>query len=287
MADYCIVTSKKPISDTQQFVITKNINYSKLVKLGQRGIELKIKDRKGLKALRRRFSSELDFNIVTELDRNKSLLLADMDGTILNEECIDELAFLIGRGEEVQQITRKAMTENLSFDWALRERLQMLKGTSMDVLISCLKEKINIRSGAKILFKTFNKLLGKTAIVSGGFTFFSEAISKEISSDFNYANVLEIKENKLTGNVIGSILNGEKKSEILKNLCMKMNIDQSRTLAIGDGNNDISMISMAGLGIAFNGSKALNKSAKIVLKNSDLSAILYLLGIREEQFVYR
>ena len=152
MADYCIVTSKKPISDTQQFVITKNINYSKLIKLGQCGIELKIKDRQGLETLRQRFSSELDFNIVTELDRNKSLLLADMDGTILNEECIDELAFLIGRGEEVQHITRKAMTENLSFDWALRERLQILKGTSMDVLIACLKEKINIRPEAKILF---------------------------------------------------------------------------------------------------------------------------------------
>ena len=285
MVNYCIATSSQPISDSLIRSIAENITFNKLVRLGKCGIELQTNESHDIKLLRKKFSSKLDFNVVTKSDRKKSLLLADMDGTILKEECIDQIAFLVGKGLEVQEITRKAMTEDLNFNWALSQRLQILKGTRIDILYNCLKEQINIRPGAKILFRTFKKLLGKTAIVSGGFTFFTEAIGKEISADFNYANILEFEENRLTGNIIGPVLNGERKGQILTNLCKTLNIDHSKSLAVGDGNNDINMVSIAGLGVAFQGSKKLNKRAKIILENSNLSAILYLLGIREEQFV--
>ncbi|OUX42654.1 phosphoserine phosphatase SerB [bacterium TMED277] len=285
MVNYCIVTSGQPISDNLIRSIVEDINFNKLIRLGECGVELQMNGNYNIELLRKKFYSNLDFNIVTKSDRKKSLLLADLDGTILKEECIDQMAFLVGKGPEVQEITRKAMTEDLSFNWALSQRLRMLKGTSIDILYNCLKNQINIRPGTKILFRTFKKLLGKTAIVSGGFTFFTEAISKEITADFNYANTLEFEKNRLTGNTIGPVLNGEMKGQILKNLCETLNIDHSKSLAVGDGNNDINMVSLAGLGVAFNGSEKLKKRTKIILENSNLSAILYLLGIREEQFV--
>ena len=285
MVKYCVVTSSYPISDSLIRSIVEDIKFNKLVRLGECGVELQTNGGQDIELLRQKFSSKLDFNIVTKLDRKKSLLLADLDGTILEEECIDQIAFLVGKGQQVQEITRKAMTENMSFNWALSKRLQMLKGTSIEILYNCLKDQINLRPGTKILFRTFKKLLGKTAIVSGGFTFFSEAIGKDISADFNYANILEFEKNRLTGNTIGPVLNAERKGHILTSLCKKLNIDHSRSLAVGDGNNDINMISSAGLGVAFHGSKKLKKRAKIILENSNLSAILYLLGIREEQFV--
>ncbi len=285
MVNYCIVTSSRPISDSLIRSIVQDIKFKKLVRLGECGIELQTNGSQYLELFRQKFSSKLDFNIVTKSDRKKSLLLADMDGTILKEECIDQIAFLVGKGYEVQEITRKAMTENLSFNRALSERLRILKGTSIDILHNCLLNQINIRPGTKILFRTFKKLLGKTAIVSGGFTYFTEAIGKEVSADFNYANVLEFEKNRLTGNIIGPVINAKRKGQILTRLCKTLNIDYSKSLAIGDGNNDINMVSLAGLGVAFQGTNKLNKRAKIILENSDLSAILYLLGIREEQFV--
>ena len=285
MVSYCIATSNQPIPNSLIRSIVENLKCRKLIRLGDSGIEFQINESFDLEFLRLKFSSKLDFNIITKSERKKCLLLADMDGTILKDECIDQIAFLVGKGKEVHEITRKAMKEDLSFDSALRQRLQMLKGTSVDILQKCLKDSITIRPGAKTLFSTFKKLLGKTAIVSGGFTFFSEAISKELSVDFNYANILEFNQNKLTGGIIGPVLNAKRKGLILANLCEKLNIDHSKSLAVGDGNNDINMVSLAGLGVAFKGSAKLRKKAKIILENSNLSAILYLLGIREEQFV--
>ena len=162
----------------------------------------------------------------------------------------------------------------------------MLKGTELEVLEHCLSKKINVRPGAAVLFKTFKKHFGKTAILSGGFTYFSDHIQKELEADFSFANVLEYKEGRLTGKALGTIVNAEKKLELMKQLIARQGKNSSKVVAVGDGNNDIRMISESGVGISFKGSDHLNLSAKHVLKNSDISAILYLLGLREEQFVY-
>ena len=214
------------------------------------------------------------------------LLASDMDGTILEEECIDEIADLVGKGSEVRSITAQAMKEGLNFDESLQKRLALLKGTELEVLEHCLSKKINFRPGAVTLFKTFKKYFGKTAILSGGFTYFSDHIQKELEADFSFANVLEYKEGRLTGKALGTIVNAEKKLELMKQLIARQGKNNSRVVAVGDGNNDVRMISEAGVGISFKGSDHLNLSAKHVLKNSDISAILYLLGLREEQFVY-
>ena len=209
-----------------------------------------------------------------------------MDGTILQEECIDEIADLVGKGLEVRSITAQSMKEGLNFEEALQRRLALLRGTELKVLEHCLSKKINVRPGAVTLFRTFKKHFGKTAILSGGFTYFSDHIQRELEADFSFANVLEYKEGRLTGKATGTIVNAEKKLELMKQLIARQGKNSSQVVAVGDGNNDIKMISESGVGISFKGSNHLNLSAKHVLKNSDISAILYLLGLREEQFVY-
>ena len=147
-------------------------------------------------------------------------------------------------------------------------------------------KRINIRDGAKVLFKTFKKHFGDTAILSGGFTFFSDRIQRELKADFSFANVLEFKNNRLTGKILGSIVNSEKKTELMKQLSARQGKNISNAVAVGDGNNDIAMISESHMGVSFRGGDLVNLSAKHVLKNSNISAILYLLGLREDQFVY-
>ena len=231
-------------------------------------------------------SKNIDINFLTEDDRRVHLLASDMDGTILEEECIDEIADLVGKGSEVKSITALAMKEGLNFEEALQRRLAFLRGTELEVLEHCLSKKINVRPGASVLFKTFKKHFGKTAILSGGFTYFADHIQKKLGADFSFANVLVYKEGCLTGKALGTIINAEKKLELMKQLIARQGKNSSKVVAVGDGNNDIKMISESGVGISFKGSDHLNLSAKHVLKNSDISAILYLLGLREEQFVY-
>ena len=138
----------------------------------------------------------------------------------------------------------------------------------------------------RFFLKRLKNNFGKTAILSGGFTYFADHIQKKLGADFSFANVLEHKGGCLTGKALGTIVNAEKKLELMKQLIALQGKNSSKVVAIGDGNNDIRMISESGVGISFKGSDHLNLSAKHVLKNSDISAILYLLGLREEQFVY-
>jgi phosphoserine phosphatase len=196
------------------------------------------------------------------------------------------IAELVGKGSEVKNITTLAMREGLNFESALERRLAIIKGTGIEVLEKCMAKRINIRRGADVLFKTFKKHLGETAILSGGFTFFADRVQKKLKADFSFANVLEFKKNRLTGKTLGSTINSEKKTELMKQLSARQGKNTSNVVAVGDGNNDMGMISEARVGISFKGSRQLNLTAKHVLKNSDISAILYLLGLREDQFVY-
>ena len=193
---------------------------------------------------------------------------------------------LLVKEPEVKKITALAMKEGLNFEEALERRLALIKGTEIEVLEKCMAKRINIRCGAKVLFKTFKKHFGETAILSGGFTFFSDRIQRELKADFSFANVLEFKNNRLTGKILGSIVNSEKKAELMKQLSARQGKNISNAVAVGDGNNDIAMISESHMGISFRGGDQVNLSAKHVLKNSNISAILHLLGLREDQFVY-
>ena len=286
MLNFCVVTSRKEIPPSEINFLKSHLKAERVDILGSCGVQFQVQAEMTTDELYLERSKNIDINFITEEERSVHLLASDMDGTILEEECIDEIADLVGKGSEVRSITALAMQEGLNFEEALQRRLAFLRGTELEVLEHCLSKKINIRPGAAVLFKTFKKHFGKTAILSGGFTYFSDHIQKELEADFSFANVLEYKEGRLTGKAIGTIVNAEKKLELMKQLIARQGKNSSKVVAVGDGNNDIKMISESGVGISFKGSDHLNLSAKHVLKNSDISAILYLLGLREEQFVY-
>ena len=286
MQNFCVVTSHKEIPTSEIAFLKNYLNAERVDVLGSCGVQFQVHPENITKELGLERSKKIDINFITEDERSVYLLASDMDGTILEEECIDEIADLVGKGSEVRSITAQAMQEGLNFEEALQKRLALLKGTKLEVLEYCLSKKINVRPGASVLFKTFKKHFGKTAILSGGFTYFADHIQKKLGADFSFANVLEYKGGRLTGKALGTIVNAEKKLELMKQLIARQGKNSSKVVAVGDGNNDIKMISESGVGISFKGSKDLNFSAKHVLKNSDISAILYLLGLREEQFVY-
>ena len=286
MLNFCVVTSHKEILASEIALLKNHLNAKKVDVLGSCGVQFQVDPENITEELKLKRSKKIDINFITEDERSVNLLASDMDGTILEEECIDEIADLVGKGSEVRSITAQAMKEGLNFDESLQKRLALLKGTELEVLEHCLSKKINVRPGAAVLFKTFKKHFGKTAILSGGFTYFADHIQKKLGADFSFANVLEYKDGRLTGKALGTIVNAEKKLELMKQLIARQGKNSSVVAAVGDGNNDIKMISESGVGISFNGSDHLNLSAKHVLKNSDISAILYLLGLREEQFVY-
>ena len=286
MQNFCVVTSHKEIPNSEIAFLKNYLNAERVDVLGSCGVQFQVHPENITKELGLERSKKIDINFITEDERSVYLLASDMDGTILEEECIDEIADLVGKGSEVRSITAQAMKEGLNFDESLQKRLALLQGTKLEVLEHCLSKKINVRPGAVTLFRTFKRYFGKTAILSGGFTYFSDHIQKELEADFSFANVLEYKEGRLTGKVIGTRVNAEKKLELMKQLIARQGKNSSKVVAVGDGNNDIKMISESGVGVSFKGSDHLNLSAKHVLKNSDISAILYLLGLREEQFVY-
>ena len=286
MLNFCVATSREEISNSEISFLKDHLKAERVELLGAFGTQFEVKRKLIATDIQLKSGKQIDLNFLSENDRRVHLLVSDMDGTILKEECIDEIADLVGKGPEVKKITSLAMKEGLNFEEALDRRLALIKGIGIEVLEKCMAKRINIRYGAKVLFKTFKKHFGETAILSGGFTFFADRVQRQLEADFSFANVLEFENNLLTGKILGSIINSEKKVELIKRLSSRQGKNSSDVVAVGDGNNDLGMISEARVGISFKGSRQLNLNAKHVLKNSDISAILYLLGLREEQFVY-
>ena len=214
--------------------------------------------------------------------RSKRLVVMDMDSTLIQVEVIDELAKSAGHGEEVSGITSKAMNGELSFNESLNKRVELLRGLDENVLDE-IYHNIPFTPGAKKLVKILKKLGYKTAVISGGFTFFTDRLKNELGLDYAFANKLEIKDGKLTGKVLGEIINGESKAEILEDIANKENISLDQVVAIGDGANDLLMLDKAGLGIAFNAHKTVREKADYNISQENLDSIIYLLGISEKE----
>ncbi|MDP5000808.1 MAG: phosphoserine phosphatase SerB [Flavobacterium sp.] len=251
------------------------------IQLSIRGI---IKDKSEFTEKFMQISRELDVDIAFQEDniyrRNRRLVCFDMDSTLIQTEVIDELAELAGVGEQVRAITESAMQGEIDFNESFKQRMQLLKGLKEDVLE---KVAINlpITKGARRLIDTLKTYGFKTAILSGGFTYFGHYLQKELGIDYVFANQLEIKDGALTGGYIGEIVDGNKKAELLKELAKKEGIHISQTIAIGDGANDLPMLNLAGLGIAFHAKPKVKDNAQSAISSIGLDGVLYLLGYHD------
>lgn len=229
-------------------------------------------------------ASELDVDIAYQDDtiyrRNRRLVCFDMDSTLIEAEVIDELAKAAGVGEKVSEITERAMAGELDFDASFAERLALLEGLDESVLQD-IAANLPITEGAERLISTLKHLGYKTAILSGGFNYFGKYLQAKLGIDYVYANELDIKDGKVTGRVTGTIVNGERKAELLRELAVKENINLEQVIAVGDGANDLPMLSIAGLGIAFRAKPLVKRRAGHAISTLGLDGILYLIGVSD------
>ena len=228
---------------------------------------------------------KVDVNVVPNDNRKKRLLIADMDSTIIGCECIDEIADYAGVKPQIALITERAMRGEIPFESALRERVALLKGLPEVTLNRVYTERVRLNDGARILVQTMNDAGAKTALISGGFTFFTSRVADAAGFGTQKANLLDIENGKLAGTVREPILGREAKLQSLVALAHESGIDMKDTLAIGDGANDLAMITAAGLGIAYRAKPIVAEAAHARLDHSDLSAALYLQGYRETELV--
>ena len=235
-------------------------------------------------------NKSIDFNIISSINgRQKKLLLADMDSTIIKEESLDELAKSIGLGKEVSEITEEAMNGRIDFKEALIKRVSVLENQPIEIL-NDLKNNININIGAKELIKTMNSNGAQTVLVSGGFTFLTEYVKVKLGFDFAHANILQTyKSDKsfeiLTGKVELPILDKNVKLQLLNKYTKKFNLRLEETMCVGDGANDIEMIKKAGLGVCYNGKEIVKNSANLIFNHTNLKGLLYAQGYTENQII--
>ncbi|MGA1226251.1 MAG: phosphoserine phosphatase SerB [Tamlana sp.] len=292
--------SANQIAEVTKVISEKNLNIDAIKRLTGRlslvkeeeypraSIELSIRGKIDNKVeLTEKFmqiSRDLDVDIAFQEDniyrRNRRLVCFDMDSTLIQTEVIDELAELAGVGKQVKAITESAMQGEIDFNESFEKRMKLLKGLSEEVLHN-VAVNLPITKGARRLIDTLKSYGFKTAILSGGFTYFGHYLQKELGIDYVYANQLEIKDGVLTGNYIGNIVNGKKKAEYLKEIAQKEGIHINQTIAVGDGANDLQMLNLAGLGIAFHAKPKVKDNAQSSISSIGLDGVLYLLGYHD------
>lgn len=238
-------------------------------------------------ALRAEFLSvaqELNVDIAFQEDslfrRNRRLAVFDMDSTLIEAEVIDELAKAAGVGDKVSEITERAMAGELDFRASFKERLALLKGLDVNVLDS-IGASLRLTEGAETLFAELKRLGYKTAILSGGFTYFAKQLQARLGIDYVFANELEVVDGKVTGVAVEPIVDAQRKADLLKELAHKEGLRLEQTIAVGDGANDLPMLAIAGLGVAFRAKPLVKQSAKQAISTLGLDGVLYLLGLRD------
>lgn len=230
-------------------------------------------------------ASELDVDIAIQQDnafrRNRRLVCFDMDSTLIQAEVIDELAKRAGVGEQVATITERAMQGEIDFSESFTQRMALLEGLSEDVLED-IAANLPMMEGAEKLIRNLKAFGFKTAILSGGFNYFGNYLKDKLGIDHVYANTLEIRNGKLTGRAIHPIVDAKRKAALLRQIATDEGLDPQQTIAVGDGANDLLMLSTAGLGIAFRAKPLVRESAKQSLSTHGLDSILYLLGFKDQ-----
>ncbi|EYD46359.1 phosphoserine phosphatase SerB [Acinetobacter baumannii 25493_5] len=230
-------------------------------------------------------SSELNIDVAVQEDnayrRNRRLVCFDMDSTLIEQEVIDELALEAGVGEQVAEITERAMQGELDFQQSFRARVALLKGLDASVLPK-IAERLTITEGAERLISTLKALGYKTAILSGGFQYFAEYLQAKLDIDEVHANVLDVQDGVVTGEVKGVIVDGARKAELLRELANKLGISLEQAMAVGDGANDLPMLAIAGLGVAYRAKPLVRQNANQAISSVGLDGVLYLLGMHDK-----
>lgn len=227
----------------------------------------------------------MDVGILPAENRQKKLLISDMDSTMITVECIDELADYAGIKEQIAEITERAMQGELDFEEALKGRIALLKGLNESAIEQCLRERVKIMPGAEVLVRTMRRSGAETILVSGGFTSFAEPVAAQIGFARSEANMLGIEDNNLTGLLAGPIVDSKRKAELLGQSIHDSGLTAMDCLAVGDGANDIPMIGLAGLGVAYHAKPKAAAAANVAINHNDLTALLYLQGVPSGDWV--
>lgn len=249
------------------------------------GLSGQMLDALALRAACLKLSTNLSIDIAVQEDnayrRNRRLVCFDMDSTLIEQEVIDELALEAGVGEQVAEITERAMQGDLDFKQSFAARVALLKGLDSQVLEK-IAQRLTITEGTERLISTLKALGYRTAILSGGFQYFAEKLQQQLGIDEVYANQLDIVDGQVTGNVVGQVVDGARKAELLRMLAEKQGISLQQVIAVGDGANDLPMLSIAGLGVAFRAKPLVRQNATQAISSVGLDGILYLLGVRDK-----
>ncbi len=230
-------------------------------------------------------NAAIDVAVQDAESRRKKLLIADMDSTMIGQECIDELAAEVGLKDKVAAITARAMNGEIAFEPALIERVALLKGLPLGVVDEVISKRITLTPGGKQLIATMKSKGHYTALVSGGFTVFTGPIAEMLGFDENRANTLLAEDGILTGEVASPILGKQAKVDALIDIAGRLGIATDEALAVGDGANDLGMIQLAGTGVALHAKPVVAEQAKVRIDHGDLTALLYLQGYRKTDFV--
>ena len=249
------------------------------------GLKGQMLDAQAMRAACLRLSAELSIDVAVQEDnayrRNRRLVCFDMDSTLIEQEVIDELAIEAGVGEQVAEITERAMQGELDFQSSFRARVALLKGMDASVLPK-IAERLTVTEGAERLISTLKSLGYRTAILSGGFQYFAEYLQAKLGIDEVHANILDVENGMVTGEVKGHIVDGARKALLLQQIANEMNISPEQAIAVGDGANDLPMLSIAGLGIAFRAKPLVRQNANQAISSVGLDGVLYLLGVHDK-----